>query len=266
MADLGGLGAKEGTPVVHSWSFPNLVPILLPWLAVLGLLALRPNRCAQAWWIWVPLGAFAMLSYGLQAVFGSLPSEVQEPFDQIFQALAFGLAAMWLLASYLGRKSRFLSFLGSVAVLAGFSLVAFIVRQDLSESGDESLVMMVVLGLGAVALSLAVHLAGWACRRTYRPLRFSLWVVIWLALGWTLTAALFFVPISLSQGRIQWQEFFPPVAIITSLSFATLLPFLILTFASSFYQTRLNQLLNLPGETPVPPPVISTPEPSLGPL
>ena len=31
------------------------MPQFLPWLAILALLGLKRNRCASAWWIWVPL-------------------------------------------------------------------------------------------------------------------------------------------------------------------------------------------------------------------
>ena len=58
-ADLGGLGSKQGAPVVYDWVPPSLMPQFLPWLAILALLLLKPNRCASAWWIWVPLACVA---------------------------------------------------------------------------------------------------------------------------------------------------------------------------------------------------------------
>ena len=50
VADLGGLGAREGLPAHYDWAAPNPIVPLLPWLLVLGLLLLPPNRCGQAWW------------------------------------------------------------------------------------------------------------------------------------------------------------------------------------------------------------------------
>ena len=54
--DLGGLGSKEGPAVDYYWVLPNIAPMLLPWLAILGLLAAKPNRCAAAWLIWLATG------------------------------------------------------------------------------------------------------------------------------------------------------------------------------------------------------------------
>ena len=55
-SDLGALGSKEGLPVTYNWVLPSVAPLLLPWLVILGLLALKPNRRAAAWLIWLPLG------------------------------------------------------------------------------------------------------------------------------------------------------------------------------------------------------------------
>ena len=47
-ADLGGLGVKQGPPAFYSWTMPSLMPLALPWLALLALLMLPPNRTGQA--------------------------------------------------------------------------------------------------------------------------------------------------------------------------------------------------------------------------
>ena len=43
-SNLKGLGATDGPPVVYHWTPPNPFPRLLPWLATLVLLLLKPNR------------------------------------------------------------------------------------------------------------------------------------------------------------------------------------------------------------------------------
>ena len=40
-ADLGGLGSKQGAPVVYDWVVPSLMPQVLPWLAILALLTVE---------------------------------------------------------------------------------------------------------------------------------------------------------------------------------------------------------------------------------
>jgi len=42
-----GLGSKDGSPVAYEWVLPGVAPLLLPWLAILGLLTLKPNRFAR---------------------------------------------------------------------------------------------------------------------------------------------------------------------------------------------------------------------------
>ena len=53
------MGATEGLPTNCNWTTAGLVPQFLPWLAMLGLLALKPNRGWSAWWIWLPLACLA---------------------------------------------------------------------------------------------------------------------------------------------------------------------------------------------------------------
>ena len=111
-ADLGGLGAKQGAPVVYDWVRPSPLPQVLPWLAILALLMLKPNRCASAWWIWVPLACVGAVASAPQSVLELLPSSQFEIFLDLIGAMGFGLAAVWLLSSYLGGKHRMLAFLG----------------------------------------------------------------------------------------------------------------------------------------------------------
>ena len=114
-ADLGALGAKDGSPVDYNWALPGIAPLLLPWLAILGLLALKPNRCAAAWLIWLPLGC--VIAFTLPPPI--LPSGT-DFFLDVIAALAVGLAAVWLLSNYLRRPHRLLTFLCVLLALAGF--------------------------------------------------------------------------------------------------------------------------------------------------
>ena len=69
-ADLGGLGANEGPPVICAWSgmpFGSRVtsfPRVVPWLVILGLCLLKPNRRGQVWWVWLPLLVTAGMALG----------------------------------------------------------------------------------------------------------------------------------------------------------------------------------------------------------
>jgi hypothetical protein len=261
-SDLGGLGSREGPRVTYNWVLPSIAPMLLPWLAILGLLALKPNRCAGAWWIWLPLGCVMAFTLAPPDI---LPSGA-DFFLDVIAALAAGLAAVWLLANYLRRHHRFVTFLCLLSALAGFSLLGFVSRLDWSFTDfnftDETLPAVIVLAVGVLASSAALILGGLICRGRYRPLRLYGWLLLLLAGSWLVVTAPIFVLQSIgSNGGIDWGEFFVPVLVVAVCHFATLLPFLILSSASPFYRERLKALLHAKPEAP--PVMAPVPEASL---
>ena len=110
-ADLGGLGAKQGPPVTYNWMRANLLPVALPWLAILLLLVFKPNRFTRAWWILAPV---ACLTWGvgfLPDFWPSMGSQVADVMHDLIVALAFGVAAVWLLSAYFKSRFRILNVL-----------------------------------------------------------------------------------------------------------------------------------------------------------
>jgi hypothetical protein len=256
-ADLGGLGSKDGPPVAYNWTVPSLMPLALPWLGVLLLLALNPNRSARAWWIWLPLGGVVVLANLVQPAFDFLPEELLDIFVQVVSALAFGLAAVWLLAPYLARSHRVLTFLCLAPALAGFSVLSVLAAQDWGAADVTTLIpALVLLALSILVVSVAMALAGLVCRRRYRPAGLCLWLLVWLlGIGFVLTAPFFLFAMIASGGEVAWLEFFQGVLAFVFVNFAIALPFLILSSANSFYRERLKALLHL--ERPVAPPVMA---------
>ena len=90
------MGATEGPPLTCNWTTAGLVPQMLPWLAILVLLGLKPNRGWSAWWIWVPLACLAAGCYGLKLALQAAPNAVVgDALGMLLEvplALAFGLA------------------------------------------------------------------------------------------------------------------------------------------------------------------------------
>ena len=237
------------------------MPQLLPWLAILGLLMLKPNRCASAWWVWVPLGCVAGLASAPQPVLALLPSSQYEMFLELIGALGFGLAAAWLLSSYLGWKHRMLAFLGFLLALAAFSGLAFAGRQGWEGVGLEMMQMGLFLGVSALVISVAVSLAGLVCRKRYGWLRLSLWLVAALETVWLLVLGpIFVIEQMMSRGNVPVMALLAVAGVATGITFGTLLPFLVLSFVNQFYRERLKALLHL-GDTAAPP-VITSPMPT----
>jgi len=260
VSDLGGLGAKEGAPATYFYTPASLGPQVLPWAAILLLLLLKPNRTGRAWWIWLPLLCIPAIEHGLMPQMNFLPSEPTNMFCQIFDSLAFGIAAVWLLSPYLQDRVRFLAFLKMLVATAGFSAVAFLVQQDWLE---EHLVFggLIFICVGALVLMGALSLAGLICRRRYLPLRLLLWLFVLILGGWLVIAGPFAILMSASGGGGEWLEFLTVVVALAALTFVIGLPFLILAFANAFFGERLKTLLQLGREAP--PPII-TPLPAAG--
>jgi len=254
-SDLGGLGSRDGSPVACAWVLPGVTPLLLPWLAILGLLALKPNRSGAAWWIWLPLGCVVAPALAPVSI---LPNGANFFLDAI-AALAVGLAAVWLLSDTLRQRHRLLTFLRVIAVLAGFSALAFVAGQGWSLVGNEAIGGGIALGLGVLATSVALSLDGLACRRRYRPLGNYLWLLVLLAATWLVLTALFFlIGVISGAGRPDCSQLVAVVLVAAAVNFATLLPFLVLSSASPLFRERLKALLNVTADTPPP---LSAPSP-----
>ena len=271
-ADLGGLGAKQGPPVAFVWKMPNLVPLLLPWLVLLALLALPANRNTQAWWIWAPLAALALLDGGMGAVADALNNEAVDYSIHAPFAAAFGLAAVWLLGAGLARCWRVLGILLTVLSFAAVSLLAFIAN-PLWEQSLELIYLVVFWLVSGVMFAGALRLTGWMCRRRFSSvgvllrLPFCLWGM-WLVAGGLLGGQVVaFVSDShfgwLESGsHFDWLDIAVGSMVLALVSFGVVLPFLILSFTNAFYRERLKHLLRLPAvavalPTPVPAPAVA---------
>lgn len=246
-SDLGALGSRDGSPIAYDWVLPGIAPLLLPGLVILGLLTLKPNRCARAWLIWLPLGCVIAFTLAPPPI---LPSGT-DFFLDVIAALAVGLAAVWLLSNHLHQQHRLLTFLCLLLALAGFSLLAAVLRQGWSLIDVESFQVGILLAVAVLASSLALSLGGLICRGRYRPLGFYLWLFIVMAVAWlVITGPFFLLALIAAGGTITWSEFFVPVLAVAVVNYATLLPFLILSSASPFYRERLKALLNVKPELP----------------
>lgn len=253
-ADLGGLGVRDGSPVQYNWALPIMAPLLVPWLVILGLLATKPNRTAAAWLIWLPLGCVMAVTLMLPR----MPVGADVLMD-LLGAMAFGLAAVWLLANYLRGANRVLTFFRVLTALAGFTAVAYTSTHSWWLGDTEALPIGIVLGLGVLASTLALSLGGLICRRRFRPLGLYLSLFLSLAVVWLAIAAPFFVFAQISSGwRMSWGEFFMPILFVVGGNFALLLPFLILSSASPFFRARLKALLQVEQEAP---PALAVPSP-----
>jgi hypothetical protein len=273
---LGGLGATDGPLTNCNWTTAGLVPQLLPCLAMLGLLALKPNRGWSAWWIWLPLACLAGGCYGLkltsQGAPGSLVEGALRVFLEVPVALAVGLAALWLLAPYLDCRHRFRTFLGILSVLVAFTFFSFAARVGwdvgmeqiaslldprhcaaTAYAGVMALPFVVPLMLPIPGLAAAMMLCGLACRGRYRPFGLCLRLFASLLGVWLASSGLVFAVWRIAlPGHVEYAPFLAVGLFMVVLTFALLLPFVVLSFANSLFRERLMSLLQLQREAPPP--------------
>ena len=266
--DLGGLGVSEGPPVLYKWTTAGRGSEVLPWLAILGLLALKPNRGWAAWWVWLPLMLLVVGNHWLLQTLQNSSPNGSETAWEIFLAVpvawGFGLAALWLLASNIGGRSRLLTVLGNLGVLTVFSVCSFAAEvggSPLAESvgrlldpwycsatagmGLDAQPLLLSLILPAPVIAAALALCGLACRGGSRPIRLSLWLILSLLAGWIAVSALLHgwchvvVP---NSGR--YALFLGIGLFMGGVSSVVLLPFLILSAVSPFHRERLKLLMS----------------------
>ena len=254
-ADLGGLGAREGTPVTYTWEPPPPEPSVvyvaatssfkdLPWLLLLlPLFLLRRNRCAAAWWIWLP----AIISAVAGTTITSLITGNEWSQAQAAGAFAIGLAALWLLMPSQGNRNRIAAFFQTLLALAGFSLLAFVPTLTAAVAGwmDFRPQLAALLVLGSLVVTLALTFGDWRVRRRFGRIRCLLWLAVWRVPAWMLVLTPFAV-IAYAKDQIEWGATVLALAAISGLTVALLLPFVLLSFAQPFYRARFFTWLNLP--------------------
>ncbi len=219
---------------------------------VLALLTLKANRRAAAWLIWLPIGLVLLLS----SMRASLPPGTDFFMDAV-AAMGFGLAAVWLLAHWLRRSHRVLTFFCVLTVLLAFAALALIAWRGWEGMNSEGLVLVIWLALSALITTVALSLGGWLCRRGFRPVAFYVWLLLTLGGLWFALAAPFFILAEITNDwRMGWGEFFVPVLSVAAGHFILLLPFLILSSAAPFFRARLLALLQMTPDAP--PPVLPT--------
>jgi len=235
------------------------MPLFLPWLAILGLLMLTPNRSGNAWWIWLPLGGVFAVELLMPMALGSIPSQVLDLFSQVARSLGIGMAAVWLTSPYLAGHARFVNFLKMLGVQGAFSLLALAPGLDWGDAGFEILGALVYLGVLILVLVAGLNLAGFSCRRRFHPVRLLLWLLVWLTAGIT-TVILPFATVALFGGAGEiWMQVGTVILVAVGVAFVLLLPFLVLSFANNFYRERLRHLLRM--ESAEVPPVLTFPPP-----
>ncbi len=249
---LHGLGADEGAPVIFHWTLPSIVPPALPWLALLGLLALPSNRHWRAWWVWAP--AFGMAALAALAAALRNHNEPAAAIAQMAAAGSFAVAAVWLVGRAPGdRPRRWLDLLLQSSTFVAVALLAFFVTplwQELWEVRQwvPGLLGYTVLFWTVCGLVLAgsLHLTAITCRR-FGWLRLCVILALWLLTLWSAAAGLLAAALALAGEYFEWLDLARVLGTVFAASCAVLAPYLMLSAANRFYGKRMINQTGGPG-------------------
>jgi hypothetical protein len=220
---------------------------ILPPLLLLPLFLFRANRCAAAWWVWLPLAVTALV--GVPLIW--LTSNGDQTMEGLFCGFLAGLGAVWLLTPWLASRYRVVTFLKTLLLLAAFSMVAYQVALIGGNGGWPGFWPYVAMFLGCVSLvvALALALTGICVRRRFGRIRFVLWLAGWVVLAWA--ASLSLIKVLLGDGP-EWGELLLGGVVISGITVGMLLPLVLLSFFQPFYRACFSTWLKLPEAKPPP--------------
>lgn len=246
--DIGSLGIKEGTATLYSWKWYYSVPALGLWIVLaLAILLVRDNCDPRILLIFIPIFLIRLLWSRFQPILGA-PSDVLEVFRALIDALAVGIAVLWLLAYKLGNRNWFVSFLLALIVLVAATIVSIMSYQ--AWSSREAFEILVIQALGIITILLVFVLTGWRCRKRYGPWRFMLWLALWTMVISIVVILTFFLisegPSNSAEELIRQIPQVLLVGLIFGLCIYMLnLPFMILAFVTPFFRKRFYAYFHL---------------------
>ena len=169
-------------------------------------------------------------------------------FGIAFNSMAVGVTVLWLVAHYFkrfGGAIRFLLSFVTVVLVAGLGTLAY--STDFSAEMALFLTLFVFM---AFTILIAITLSRRFCRGTYRPVRFLLWLALWMLLGSFVAMSGFIIvgSIIFSSGPDSAEAilvFLFAGSIFGLFLYVLNLPFLILGFAHPFFRERFRACLRL---------------------
>jgi len=231
-------------PIDWRWSYG--APGLLLWCVLVPAFVLvRENRQPRALLILAPLIVLGLLWPAFKRISG-MSSGDEQMFDAMFWSLAIGLTVLWLLAHKYASvrwSARFFISFGILTLTAGIGAVAY------SPGSFEE--VTAIFAFMAFVLLCAYTLAGRACRKRYRPLRFMAWLAAATLVGAML--AIYTLFLLWSTMLSDWPH--DVVEVLLEMGIAGLLfglavyvvnvPYLLTAFCSPLYGERFRACLRL---------------------
>jgi len=240
-SDLGNLGQQQGQAASFDWKLYYSAAGWIVWLAlILAFIAPKANRKVRILLILAPLIIVNFL-WWLFVRYASMNSTDELEFGVIFNSMAVAVTVLWLTANSFTKYSgavRFLLSLVTVIVIAGLGTLSY--STEFSNEMSLFLVLFVFMTLTMLA---AISLSRSLCAGKYHPVRFMLWLALWMPLVSLISTLGFFIVASIitlsGPGPFKAVLMFTLAGLIFGLCLYVLnLPYFILGFAHPFFRMR----------------------------
>jgi len=247
-ADIGQLGPQQGEAASFDWKWHYSASGWIIWLAlILAIAAPKANRDIRVLLILVPL-VIVNLLWWLFIRYANMNSTDELEFGVIFNSMAVGVTVLWLIANSFtrfGGAVRFLLSFGTVVIVAGLGTLSYS-----TEFSSEMALFLALLVFMALTILAAITLSRRLCGGKYRPIRFTLWLALWMLLFSLISTLGFLIVASIitssGPGLSEFILMFAFAGLIFGLCLYVLnLPFLILGFAHPFFRVRFCASLSL---------------------
>ena len=243
--DIGGLGAERGAAAVIEWKLAWSLLRGLPWVVVLGVLLLGPNRSRRAWMVLVPFISVLAVLGVIRRLLGYSTQSGMDPLMDIGGMLSGTLAVIWLQSYVFGQFRAWRSVLTTLLLVVGMGIVGAVALNGWGFGGGRTAIETLVIYLLVSLIALgALTVSGRRWRKHPRGcwgygIRFLLWGV---ASGMALSLVFFLILVALGEGPSSWWGFVPQLLLIGGIlgaaTAAVTLPFVVLAFTSAFWRAR----------------------------
>ena len=219
------------------------MPSLALWLILaVAVIVIKANHTPRVLLIFVPLLILSALWFLITQMMNFVSYADIETFNMMFYSLVAGITLLWLFSPKLSSLNPWTAFFLSLALTIMLFLAGIVSYHGFGFSQD-TMVALIMLAVLALAMLLGFLLAGWRCRKRYGPVRFILWLAIWMIVV-CLVSILMFYLIAFMIEQV-------PIPISTILLMAAIaglvlgiclyvinLPYMILAFSNSFFRER----------------------------
>jgi hypothetical protein len=252
VSDLGGLGEKQGEPLIYIWTPPSMLsafPPLIPWLIVIIsiLMALKKDRRAVG--ILIPLIVSILILFIINQF---LPNEIQDAAFKILVSLVLAQAAIWLILERFAGINRFRVFIQTVFIMLIFGFL-FLITYDAQQRG-EKIGFMILYGISTLTIHLSIILSRFLVRRRFTPLRFTILIPF---LNIITVLPMFFIAVVIiimaSNANANPGLFLMGLIVSSVLGlilFIVALPFLILVFKNGYFRETFYRIFRLQAVSP----------------